>query len=63
MTDIGWDKKFTQTLVKHGLDWEKARIIMGLVAEERQLADREGYIRGYNQGYADAKTLTVPEKP
>lgn len=53
--DIGWDKSFAKTLVDNGLDWEKARIVVGLVAEQRQIADREGYTRGYNNGYADAE--------
>lgn len=48
----------TKTLVELGIEWEKARAVVGLIAEERQSADRVGYIRGYNNGYADAKKKT-----
>ena len=51
MADINWDKKLTQELMDIGLDWEKARIIVGIVAEERQLADRQGYQRGFENGF------------
>lgn len=53
--EIKWDQKMTQTLLGIGIDWEKARIVVGIIAEERQNADRIGYIRGYNNGYADAE--------
>lgn len=49
------DKQLTKQLLDIGLDWEKARIVVGLILEERQLADHQGYVRGYNDGHADAK--------
>lgn len=55
MPGINWDKTITQELVNLGIDWEKARLAVGIIAEERQNADRIGYIRGYNNGYADAE--------
>jgi hypothetical protein len=51
-----WDKKKTLELVNLGLSWDHARQVVGLIAEERQTADREGYKRGYNNGYEDAIT-------
>jgi hypothetical protein len=52
---MNWDKKLTIELNKMGIDREKAGFIVGIIAEERQNADREGYIRGYNNGYNDAE--------
>lgn len=53
---IGWDKKLAKRLVMEiGVTWEQASFIVGIIAEERQIADREGNIRGYNDGYARAK--------
>lgn len=51
----GWDKQITQKLVNLGLSWEHARIAVGEIAEQRQIADRQGYIRGYNDGYKAAE--------
>lgn len=45
-----WDKTFTQKLTSLGISWEHARQVVGLVAEERMGADREGYTRGFNDG-------------
>lgn len=50
-----WDQKLTAELVEKGLTWEHARIVVGIIAEERQKADRDGYIRGYNNGFADCE--------
>ncbi len=55
MNDPGWDKELTKKLVAGGLAWEQARFAVGIIAEQRQIADRQGYIRGYNNGYADAE--------
>lgn len=46
-----WDKIWTGKLVELGINWTQARIIVGMIAEERQTADRLGYKRGYKQGY------------
>lgn len=50
-----WDKEITKRIKELGVDWEKARMIVGLIAEERQIADQLGYKRGYEQGYISAK--------
>lgn len=50
-----WDKEITKKLVDAGLSWEHARIVVGEIAEQRQIADRQGYTRGYNNGYSDAE--------
>ena len=55
-----WDKKMTKTLVGHGLTWEEARTVVGIIAEQRQLADRRGYIRGYNKGHDNARLTYAP---
>jgi hypothetical protein len=52
---MGWDKELTARLIAMGIDREKAGQIVGIVAEERQNADRQGYIRGYNNGWEDCK--------
>jgi len=51
------DKELTKKLMEVGLSWEKARIVVGIILEEKQIADREGYIRGYNDGYKDGEGL------
>lgn len=48
-----WDKIVVKKLVALGLSYEHARIVLGEIAEQRQQADREGYMRGYNNGCAD----------
>lgn len=50
-----WEKPLTLQLRNLGLSWEQARMAVGIVAEQRQIADREGYVRGYNNGYRDAE--------
>jgi hypothetical protein len=55
MNDIGWDKRMVQTLKKEGLTHAQAMIVVGIIAEERQKADREGYVRGYNNGCTDTE--------
>ncbi len=49
-----WDREVTKKLVNQGLNWEQARLAVGEIAEQRQIADREGYERGYNNGFSDA---------
>ncbi len=53
--EVHWDKHLTNKLTKEGLSWEHARICIGIIAEQRQIADRQGYIRGYNDGYENAE--------
>lgn len=48
--DQHWDQKLTGRLVEKGLTWEQARVVVGIVAEERQTADHDGYVRGFNDG-------------
>lgn len=55
MDNIGWDKVLTKQLVDAGLDWEKARFVVGIIAEQRQIADHQGYTRGFNDGYKEAE--------
>lgn len=52
---MDWEKKLTKELTDNGIEWEKARFVIGIIAEQRQIADREGYIRGYNIGYANGQ--------
>ncbi len=46
-----WDQLATAKLVDLGLTWEAARIAVGEIAEQRQIADRLGYLRGFTNGY------------
>jgi hypothetical protein len=50
-----WDKEMTQKLTALGISWNEAREVVGIIAEERQTADRQGYERGYNNGFENAK--------
>lgn len=50
-----WDHELTQKLVSNGLTREQAGFVIGIVAEQRQTADRQGYCRGYDNGWIDAK--------
>ncbi len=56
-----WDKKMTQKLVELGIVWQQARIVVGVIAEERQNADRIGYERGYNNGFDDCLKRKNPQ--
>ncbi len=58
-----WDKEMTARLVSMGLTWDKAREVVGVIAEERQIADREGYIRGFNNGHTDAIKTLLKKSP
>lgn len=55
MNDPGWDKRLTKEITDLGLSWDDARKVVGIIAEQRQVADQIGYIRGYNNGYEDAE--------
>jgi hypothetical protein len=65
MPEPHWDKRITKELVELGLSWESALIALGVIAEQRQIADRIGYIRGYNNGFANGekhqKVVKCPE--
>ena len=51
---MGWDKELSMKLRQElKLTFEQAQAVVGIVAEERQQADRDGYERGYNDGYDD----------
>lgn len=66
---MAWDQDETKILVDLGLSWEHARIAVGRMAEHRQYADRDGYIRGYQNGWDSAviwyntKAMSRLEKP
>jgi flagellar biosynthesis/type III secretory pathway protein FliH len=53
--DVKWDKEMIKKLVDSGLSWEQASLAVGIIAEERQTAYLQGYARGHNDGFADAK--------
>jgi hypothetical protein len=50
-----WDKEETQNLMQLGLTFEQAKIAIGRIAEHRQIADLQGYKRGFDSGYNDAQ--------
>lgn len=52
---LHWDQQATQRITQLGISWEKARQIVGLLAEERQIADQAGYKRGFEAGYQEAQ--------
>lgn len=45
-----WDKLLAQKLREAGLNQEQVGLVIGVVAEHRQSADREGYKRGFKNG-------------
>jgi hypothetical protein len=47
-----WDKEVTQQLMQQGLTREQAGFVVGIIADRQQIADLQGYTRGYNDGYA-----------
>lgn len=52
---MSWDKVTTIDLMTKGLKWEQARMVVGIIAEQKQIADREGYKRGFDQGYIEGQ--------
>jgi hypothetical protein len=50
-----WEKELTKTLMDNGFSWEHARLAIGVIAEQRQIADQQGYIRGFNNGWDECK--------
>lgn len=50
-----WDKQIAPKLREQGLTTDQVGFCVGLLAEHRLQADREGYIRGFNDGDAFAK--------
>ena len=49
---MAWDKDLTVQIKSLGIDVNAAMQIVGLIAEQRQIADREGYTRGFEDGFA-----------
>lgn len=49
--ELNWDKDAAAKLRELGLSWDHAMIAVGLIAEHRQMADRDGYNRGFESGY------------
>lgn len=49
-----WDQALAAKLIQLGLTREQVGAVIGEVAEQRMNADREGYARGYNNGYENA---------
>ena len=49
--EVFWDKVVTQKLVKLGLSREHASIVVGEIAEHRQVAYSQGYKKGYNDAH------------
>jgi hypothetical protein len=46
-----WDQETAAKLRQLGLNQEQIGVIIGIIAEYRQNMDRQGYIRGYNDGF------------
>lgn len=58
-----WDKVLCEKLRSWGVSREQAGLIVGEVAEQRQIADRQGYNRGFDSGYNDAMDKLTRPKP
>jgi hypothetical protein len=55
---MSWDKELSAKLRSIGVkDQDAIGAIIGIFAEERQMCDRQGYIRGYNNGWENNKIL------
>ena len=50
-----WDKRLMDLGLSWGLSWEQVRLVTGEIAEQRQIADREGWERGYECGFQDSE--------
>lgn len=49
--DFGtWDKECAQQLRSAGLNQDQIGIAIGIIAEHRQRADNQGFVRGYECG-------------
>jgi hypothetical protein len=55
------NRAILKQLLYLGLTYDQASTVIGIIAEERQIADREGYHRGYNHGSVD-QSITNPQK-
>lgn len=45
---MNWDREEAEKLRKEGLTQEQIGFVLGRIAEHRQIADREGWHRGYS---------------
>jgi hypothetical protein len=48
---VRWDKRLSVLLKEKGYNHDQVMEIIGIIAEERQQSDLEGYKRGYNNGH------------
>lgn len=50
--DFGtWDKECACQLRSAGLNQDQIGIVIGMLAEHRQRADNQGFVRGYESGF------------
>ena len=54
-SDFGtWDKECAHQLRSAGLNQDQIGIVIGIIAEHRQRADNQGFVRGYESGFEGA---------
>jgi hypothetical protein len=46
-----WDQAATKQLMDEGLTWDHARVVVGILAEHRQIAWMDGVTRGFTGGH------------
>lgn len=58
---MGWDKEEAAKLRQEGFTQDNIGFILGRIAEHRMNADRDGYIRGYNNSKDSATDTNRPQ--
>lgn len=59
MKNSDWDKNLAAQLRAIGMSHDNAMIVVGIVAEMKQLAYMSGYKKGFDAGHAKGKEKTV----
>lgn len=56
-SDFGtWDRECAHQLRLAGLNQDQIGIVIGMIAEHRQRADNQGFVRGYESGFEIGKS-------
>lgn len=57
-----WDKEVAHKFRQLGLNQEQIGMVIGEIAEHRQLADREGFTRGFENGVKYSENMKTIRK-
>lgn len=59
MMEQHWDRSVADELRKHGLTQDQIGTVIGIVADHRMSEDHEGFKRGFDCGFAEARSRGV----